>query len=62
MSVGVVVHGACITSGHGPGVTVLMTTAKKLIVPKIEESANLSACLGIGRGKTGKRPRSRRRH
>ena len=61
MSIGVIVHGACITSGHGPGVTVLMTTVKKLIVPRIEESANLSVCLGIGREKAGRRPRSRRR-
>jgi len=62
MSIGVVVHGACITSGHGPGVTVLMTTTMKLIVPKIEEGANLSICLGIGREKKSRRPRSRRRH
>jgi hypothetical protein len=61
MSIGVVVHGACITSGHGPGVTVLLTTAKKLIVPKIEEGANISVYLGIGRTKTSRRPRSRRR-
>lgn len=60
MSIGVVVHGACITSGHGPGVTVLMTTIKKLIVPKIEGGANISAYLGAGRGKKSRRPRSRR--
>lgn len=59
ISIGVVVHGACITSGHGPGVTVLMTTVKKLIVPRIEESANLSTCLGIGRAKKNRRPRTR---
>jgi hypothetical protein len=62
MSIGVVVHGACITSGHGPGVTVLMTTVKKLIVPKIEEGANISFYMGIGREKKTRRPRSRRRH
>jgi len=62
MSIGVVVHGACITSGHGPGVTVLMTTARKLMVPKIEEGANISAYLGIGRVNKSRRPRSRRRH
>ncbi len=62
ISIGVVVHGACITSGHGPGVTVLMTTTRKLIVPKIEEDANLSVCLGIGSEKKSRRPRSRRRH
>lgn len=62
MSIGVVVHGACITSGHGPGVTVLMTTIKKLIVPKIEVDANISAYLGAGREKKSRRPRSRRNH
>ncbi len=61
ISIGVVVHGACITSGHGPGLTVLMTTAEKLIVPRIEESANLSTCLGIGRKRKSRRPRSRNR-
>jgi hypothetical protein len=61
MSIGVVVHGACITSGHGPGVTVLMTTTKKLIVPRIEEGANLSVYFGTGREKKSGRPRSRRR-
>jgi hypothetical protein len=60
ISIGVVVHGACITSGHGPGVTVLMTTIKKLIVPRIVEGANLSVHLGAGTRKN-KRPRSRNR-
>lgn len=47
-TIGVVVHGSCVTSGHGPGVTVLMTTGRKLVVPRIEEEANLSSYLGIG--------------
>jgi hypothetical protein len=62
ISIGVVVHGACITSGHGPGVTVLMTTIKKLIVPKIEESANLALYIGTGGEIKKRRPRSRRKH
>ncbi len=62
ITIGVVVHGACVTSGHGPGVTVLMTTVKKLIVPRIEESANLANCLGTGGPKKAGRPRNRRRH
>jgi hypothetical protein len=61
ITVGAVVHGSCVTSGHGPGVTVLMTTTRKLIVPKIEEGANLSSYLGIGKEKRNRRPRSRRR-
>jgi hypothetical protein len=62
LTIGVVIHGSCLTSGHGPGVTVLMTTVRKLIVPKIEEGANLGSLLGIGRGKRpAGRPRGRRR-
>ena len=49
ISIGVVVHASCITSGHGPGVTVIMTTARKLIVPKMEATANIASYLGIGR-------------
>jgi hypothetical protein len=49
VSIGVVVHASCITGGHGPGVTVIMTTAKKLIVPKMEQNANIGCYLGIGR-------------
>ncbi len=48
-TIGVVVHGSCVTNGHGPGVTVVMTTAGKLIVPVLDEAANLSGYLGIGR-------------
>jgi hypothetical protein len=61
LSIGIVVHGSCVTSGHGPGVTVVITTARKLIVPKIVEGANISAYLGIGREKKSRRTRSRRR-
>ena len=61
ISIGVIVHGACVTSGHGPGVTILMTTTKKTIVPKLEEAANLSLYLGIGSEAGKRRPRSRRR-
>jgi hypothetical protein len=62
LTIGIVVHGSCLTSGHGPGVTVLMTTARKLIVPKIDDGANLGLHLGIGRGKRpAGRSRGRRR-
>ncbi|HER44143.1 MAG TPA: DUF4438 domain-containing protein, partial [Candidatus Eisenbacteria bacterium] len=62
VSVGVVVHGACITSGHGPGVTVLMTAVKKVIVPKIEKDANLASYLGKGGDDKKRSPRSGRRN
>jgi len=49
ISIGVVVHASCVVSGHGPGVTVVMTTAKKLIVPKIEQEANIAKYCNAGR-------------
>jgi hypothetical protein len=61
MSIGVVVHGACVTGGHGPGVTVIMTTGKKMLVPKIDESANIARYLEIGRSMRRIGPRRRRR-
>ena len=61
ISVGIVVHGSCITSGHGPGVTIIMTTLEKLIVPKIEPSANIADYLNISRKKTGPKSKRRRR-
>lgn len=61
MSVGVVVHGSCLTSGHGPGVTIIMTTLEKLIVPKIEPSANIADYLSISRRKAAPKSKRRRR-
>lgn len=60
MSIGVVVHASCVLSGHGPGVTVVMTTVKKLITPKIEAESNIARYLGIGRG-SRPAPQERRR-
>ncbi|MBN1884481.1 MAG: DUF4438 domain-containing protein [Candidatus Krumholzibacteriota bacterium] len=60
MSIGVVVHGSCVTSGHGPGVTVVMTTAGETMVPEIEGSANIASYLGIGRGRRKPKRRQRR--
>ena len=61
MSIGVVVHGSCLTSGHGPGVTVIMTTIEKLIVPKIEQTANVADYLFIGRNVRRTSAKRRRR-
>jgi len=41
-SIGVVIHGDCITAGHGPGVTTLMTSTMPLIEPFIDANANLA--------------------
>lgn len=61
MTIGVIVHGSCWTSGHGPGVTAFMTTAKKVLVPKIDENANIATYLETGKVGQGKRTSSRRR-
>jgi hypothetical protein len=61
MSIGIVVHGSCLTSGHGPGVTVIMTTIEKLIVPKIEQRANIADYLFIGRNVRRTSTKRRRR-
>jgi hypothetical protein len=56
VSVGVVVHTDCVTSGHGPGVTTIFTSSSGHIVPRITESANIGRYLGIGRyRKSGKK-------
>lgn len=61
ITIGVVVHGSCVTGGHGPGVTVIMTTAKKVLVPKIDDKANIALLLEIGKGRQRRRTTSRRR-
>jgi hypothetical protein len=53
VSVGVVVHGDCIASGHGPGLVTVFTSAAGRIAPRLSRRANLADLLGIGaaRGK-----------
>jgi hypothetical protein len=48
VTIGVVVHSDCVVSGHGPGVTCLMSSSRGAIVPKIAPDANLASILGIG--------------
>lgn len=48
ISIGIIVHSDCMLSGHGPGVTTIMTCASPLIEPVIDPSANLADILGIG--------------
>jgi len=47
VSVGVVVHTNCITAGHGPEVTTLMTSSDGKIIPKVSQSANIASLLKI---------------
>jgi hypothetical protein len=47
VSVGIVVHTNCITSGHGPGVTTLFTSSTGKIIPKVDAKANIAAILKL---------------
>ncbi|HLN89094.1 MAG TPA: DUF4438 domain-containing protein [Candidatus Binatia bacterium] len=47
VSVGVVVHSNCVTAGHGPGVTTLMTSSDGRIVPQITHNANIASLLKL---------------
>lgn len=48
VTVGVVVHSDCVLSGHGPGVTTIMSHSKGKIVPRHDPGANIARLLGIG--------------
>lgn len=47
ISVGIVVHTNCVSSGHGPGVTTLFTSSTGKIIPKIGVKANIASILGL---------------
>lgn len=47
VSVGIVVHTNCVTAGHGPGVTSLMTSPSGKIIPKIDPKANIAYFLKL---------------
>ncbi len=40
-TIGIVIHSDCLLSGHGPGVTTLITTLSDKIKPIIDENANI---------------------
>lgn len=48
VSVGVVVHGDCVQSGHGPGLVTVFTSAEGRIAPQVARGANVADLLGIG--------------
>jgi hypothetical protein len=47
ISVGIVVHTNCVTAGHGPGVTSLMTSPSGRIIPQIDPRANIAYLLKL---------------
>lgn len=44
-TLGVIIHSNCVLSGHGPGVTTLMTCKSGKLLPKIDPQANLKNLL-----------------
>ena len=56
VTLGVVVHSDCLSAGHGPGVTTLLSSAEAALVPHVTSTANLARILRIGRS----RPKRRR--
>jgi hypothetical protein len=48
ITIGVVVHSDCVLSGHGPGVTTILSHSRGGIVPRIEPAANIANILKIG--------------
>jgi hypothetical protein len=53
ITVGVVVHSDCVISGHGPGVTTVMTSSGGRIVPHVDPGANIARILKIGAYRAG---------
>ena len=47
ISLGIVIHTNCVTAGHGPGVTSLMTSPSGKIIPKIDAKANIVYLLKL---------------
>lgn len=47
ISVGIIVHGDSYISGHGPGVTGLLTSRRGEIEPVIDANANIADMLGL---------------
>lgn len=48
ISIGIVVHSDCYISGHGPGVTTILTTPKQgIIEPQIDPKANIAEVLKL---------------
>lgn len=52
ITIGVVVHSDCLSAGHGPGVTTIMTCKTPLIRPVIDPQANIADLLKIGTAAT----------
>jgi len=55
VTIGIVIHSDCKNSGHGPGVSTLITCGKGDIEPVIDAKANIADLLSIGTAKKKKK-------
>ncbi len=53
-TIGIVIHGDSRLSGHGPGVTTVLTSSTGHIVPRVSKGANVGKYLKLGRFRTKK--------
>jgi hypothetical protein len=47
ISHGIVIHTNCVTAGHGPGATSLITSQSGKLIPKIDAKANIAYLLKL---------------
>ena len=47
VSIGVVIHSDCIKNGHGPGISIVMTSKKAVIEGKIDKKANVADLMDV---------------
>lgn len=47
VSIGVVVHSDCIKAGHGPGVTIILSSKKPVIEGKLDSNANIKFFMNL---------------
>lgn len=47
LSIGIIVHSDCVSSGHGPGVTTLFTCNDGILDVRIDHTANIADILGL---------------
>ena len=49
VTIGIIVHSDSVMSGHGPGVSTLLSSRNGILTPVLRKNANIADLLGIGR-------------
>ena len=47
VTIGIIAHSDCVTAGHGPGVTRLLTSSTGKILPKMDSDANIAKIMNL---------------